>query len=161
MLKDSRSMTIKLVLALIFCLTACGCHLANRRPFYEWVRESCERNRPCTIRLKNYTGFEWDKVYVFAPQVMEYEIKEVLGQSYPISGEYGYKLVFLKGNKIVHQFESPTYVSEDEKGRIIFMDLPNAEIFKVYEGPVTFNVEQQEGNGSVETNYLLTCEKCK
>lgn len=160
MLKQSTAKLL-LMLAVLVILLSASCRPTNTHPFYKWVLMSCEGPSRCKIRLRDYADFEWDKVYVFAPHVMEYQIKEVLGQSFPLSGEYSYHLVFLKGNEIVHHFESPTYVSEDEKGRIHFMDFPNSEIFKVYDNGVVFDVAQQSGTSSaIDDNFLLSCQNC-
>lgn len=90
---------------------------------------------------------------------MENEVEEVLGKSVSVSGEYGYKLVFLKDDKIVHHFESSSNLNQEDLGRLVFMDMPDVGIYIVYDQSVVFDSEQQNETESV--TYLLSCKNCE
>lgn len=141
------------LLAALLCY-ACSTQNANRA-FYNWVRERCEKEQPCKIRMSDYTDRAWDKVYVFEPQVMEYEIKEVLGESVRQSGKYAYKIIFIKDGKVVNNFESLIIVDDyQDKGSVVFPDPPPKANHYAYAPDTMFSVKK-EGN-----NYYLSCDNC-
>jgi hypothetical protein len=143
-----------LVLLLALLCYACSTQDADR-PFYKWVRERCEKEQPCKIRMSDYNDRAWDKVYVFEPQVMEHEIKEVLGASVWTSGDYAYQIIFIKDGKVVDKFESPIIVDDYEsKGSIFFPEPPPKAIHNAYDPDTVFDV-RKEGN-----RYYLSCDNC-
>jgi hypothetical protein len=133
----------------------CSCSVRNASgDFYEWVRDACENKRPCKVQLTDYNNSQWDRVYVFSPEVMDYEIKDVLGESVRQSGDYAYQIVFIKNNKVTKYFESIVNIDHEEDGSVFFMDIPPSAKYIVYDANVAFNVERQSNS------FYLRCSNC-
>lgn len=84
--------------------------------------ESCKPGEPCVIRIADFTGFEWDKMYVFSYGAELSDIEAAIGTPFPNYVEFTRRLVFLKGGKIVYREDEPTDIERPVDGEVIFAE---------------------------------------
>jgi hypothetical protein len=106
------------------------------------VNSTCRVLGSCTIRLKDLTSFEWDKVYVFKYNASLEDINKALGFELPAYTEFTRRIIFLREGEGVHREEEPTSVEGPVDGEVVF-DIPDDAVYKSYNADVTFKVRRR------------------
>ena len=117
--------------------------------------ERCQTGAPCVVRMKDLTGFQWDKMYVFSYGAELSDIETALGTSFPNFVQFTRRLVFLKDGKIVYREDEPTDIEHAVDGEVSFagMDAQPSYLMFTPETAV-FSAKRQEHSHGVL--YLLT-----
>lgn len=85
----------------------------------------------CTIRIKDATDFQWDKMYVFKYYARPDVIQKALGTTSSNFVEFTRRIVFLKDGRIVYREDEPTDIESVVDGQVIF-DIPDTDVYKAY-----------------------------
>ena len=94
------------------------------------IESNCKQNS-CTIRIKEITDFNWDKMYVFKYNVTLEEVNKVLGVSLENYTEFTRKIIFTSGGKIVYEEEEKTNIEGLINNEVVF-DIPDTINYKAY-----------------------------
>ena len=124
-----------------------GCFLRNspesfpvQRKLVRQIEQTCTAGDSCRVRMRDVTGFAWDRMLVFAVGVTPAERKKAVGvegvETIDLDGE----LVFTNDGKIVHQEPLPEGVEEPIKNEIWFAELTNTGQYATYSSDVVFRV---------------------
>ena len=114
---------------------------------------NCQGHGECTLRPKDVTNFQWDRMYAFDYSARESEVEQILGTKYHWGGEFHRKIIFMKGSKIVFHEEEPTDVEYRLKDEVAFDFAPNTD-YKLYSHDVIFKVSKHWGRNGIY--YKLT-----
>src|SRR5712692_495649 len=74
------------------------------------IKTTCRGSRVCTIRIRDVTKFDWDKMYVFKYTATNDEIQKVVGIPLPHYNDFERKIIFVSGDKVVYSEADPTDV---------------------------------------------------
>ena len=142
-----------LILALTLLLGCSRSGLIERR-VGERV-ESCKPDASCVIRIKDFTDFQWDKMYVFSYGAELSDIEAAIGTSFPNFVQFTRRLVFLKEGKIVYREDEPTDIEHAVDGEVSFtgMDTEPSHLMFTTETAV-FSAKRQGHSHGVA--YILT-----
>lgn len=156
------------LLLLNVCLL-CSCYQirSNNEPINrqisEYIRQTCEENKPCKIQIKNVTDFSWDKLYVFNEAVESDVISKILGKNYSSTSPYfSRKWFFVKDNQIVRTEEHILYevdVPVDNGNVLLTEDNPKQK-FSIFGQDSIFEVSKNKLSDN-EFYYYSRCINCK
>lgn len=112
------------------------------------VVESKQRtNEEVVLRLKDQTGFDWDRVYIFTPYTSMDQIDKALGHTWHGARSTGidkldrfYLMVFTSGGKVVHHLRYPV-----ELGAVIYQYGADQKMEGFSPEEAVFRVEIEEG----------------
>jgi hypothetical protein len=138
---------IALGLALVLSLGGCnGCGSATRpfeRKLLSAIKDKCQRESPCIIRIKDLTDFPWDKMYAFIYASDRHELEETLGSKVPNFDEFSPKIVFMDKGKIALLENQRYEVSGHVPDELVF-DFPDNKHYRVYDSDAAFRVTKVE-----------------
>ena len=106
------------------------------------IKTACGESTGCTIRLKDVTDFDWDRVYVFNYAVTKDQIEKVIGAAFPRYEEFKRSIIFLKGGKIVYSEADPTDIESVINDQVVF-DLAYGDNYKAYSAESRFEVQRK------------------
>jgi hypothetical protein len=111
--------------------------------------DSCKPAGPCTIRIKDLTDFQWDRMHVFSYGAYPEYIEKALGAPLPDYVEFKRRLVFLKGGEIVHREDEPIDIEGMVDGEVRFagMDTEPSHLSFTPEDAVFSASKQKHSNG--------------
>ncbi len=154
---------MKLVfLFLLSCSLLYSCNRRYNEPLNnqvsEYIRKSCQENKPCKIQLKDATDFSWDKFYFFNEAVEDNEIGRIVGINFS-SRFTSRKWFFLKDNQLVRSEEQILYeVDLPMKTGDVDFDYDENK-FAVFQADSIFELETSKTETGVY--YRLHCINCK
>lgn len=136
---SNKSNLFALLVAALLCSFACSRQFIAQKDLDEKLIAAIERGpageEPVTVRVKDLTTFEWDRLYVFVPYNMRKEdLRETLGMvphTSIFSNDWDDLLVFVKGGKVVHYHDHPRKHGDFEglRGRAGYS--PDEAVFEV------------------------------
>lgn len=106
------------------------------------ISTTCGDSNSCTIRLKDVTDFEWDRVYVFKYTASKSEIEKVIGVPFPQYKEFKRSIIFVNGGKLVHGEANPTNVEGLINNEVVF-DIADGDTYKSYSSENRFEVSRK------------------
>ena len=125
------------------------------------IKKQCQFDTPCTIKLRDATGFDWDEMYVLRPGVFDVEAKHYLPEVGELRGEFNRKIVFLKNGKRVNADEAPSIIEgEHTPPGMLFFDqgiYGNPDCLRYFSN-VEFTVTKERWIGG--DSYQLKCSNC-
>jgi hypothetical protein len=124
-----------------------GCRNFSQNSFQDNIYENIKRRCPnggCEIKISEFTGFEWEKMYVFTAQASSEEMSKQMGIKYDGWIDMKGQIVFTRNDSVI--FTEYQDYDPEKPNKIIFGDkddpshslkiTPNA-IFKVNKVPVS------------------------
>ena len=106
------------------------------------IKKSCRSSNVCTIRVKDATSFDWDKMYVFDYTTNRDEIAKVIGMPLPRYDEFKRKLIFVSGGKLAYSEEEPTDIESLINEQIVF-ETPDNESHREFGPDPLFEVNKK------------------
>jgi hypothetical protein len=106
------------------------------------IKTTCGESTGCTIRLRDVTDFDWDRVYVFNYAVTKDQIEKVIGAPFPQYEEFKRSIVFLKGGKVVNSEADPTDIESVINDQVVF-DIAAQGNYRVYSSESRFEVQRK------------------
>jgi hypothetical protein len=100
---------------------------------------------PYTIRIRDFTAFDWDRAYFFNDATTEQDRTSALGTREEGYTEFEDQLVFLKNGYIVYQESEPTNIEKRMKNDIAFAT-PEGRNFTSFTPSAIFTVSTEEGS---------------
>jgi len=134
------------ITALCLFLALLGCERRGyvERGILHEIRRSCTGTNPCSIRIRDFSAFDWDKAYFFNDATTEQDRSNALGTREEGYTEFEDQLVFLKNSRIVYQESEPTDVEKQMKNDIAF-ETPEGRNFTSFIPNAIFAVSIEEG----------------
>lgn len=166
MLLGVKYMLKSIIIVLILTMS---CNTASNRNSNEikllinhFVSANCVNTAKCSIKLNEFTKFNWDKLYFFDMAVETATIAKVINHDFSDSSDYySRKLIFMKGKKVVH-IEKYLILEVDEpiKDEDIDFEVKDSQNkYAVYNSNSTFKID------IIKTDtgefYRLSCIDCK
>jgi len=105
------------------------------------IKTTCGEFAGCTIRVKDVTDFDWDRVYVFNQGATKDQIEKVIGAPFPRYQEFKRSMIFLKGGKVVYSEAEPTDIESPINDQVAF-DLTR-DNYNSYSSESRFVVERK------------------
>jgi hypothetical protein len=106
------------------------------------IKITCGESTGCTIRLRDVTDFDWDRVYVFNDAVTKEQIEKVIGAPFPRYEEFKRSIIFLNGGKVVYSEADPTDIESVINDQVVF-DLTYGNNYKAYSSGSRFEVQRK------------------
>lgn len=106
------------------------------------IKTTCGESTGCTIRLKDVTDFDWDRVYVFNHANTKDQIEKVIGAPFPRYEEFRRSIIFLKGGKVVYSEADPTDIESVINDQVVF-DTAERGNYKGYSSESRFEVQRK------------------
>jgi hypothetical protein len=140
------SKSCSLSAALFFFLALVGCERPGKveSGILREIRRSCLGANPCSIRMKDFTPFQWDRAFFFSDAASEQDRSNALGTREEGYTEFEDQLVFLKNGRIVYQESEPTNVEKQMKDGIAFAG-PEDRNFSAFAVNAVFRVSIEDG----------------
>jgi hypothetical protein len=109
------------------------------------------RQMPCFLGLNSLTtGFDWDTLYVFAPEATQQEVESVLQTHAPPVDAGTIRFAFTNKGRLVHFEEEKTGLEHAHRDRVVFV-LPKGKHFGEFPKETIFNVSLGEsGTGEYQ-----------
>lgn len=155
---------LSLSVFLFFVLFSAGCSFTGRgkieNAIDSKIREVCESNRICSIRVDEITWFDWDSLVVFSGGFTAVDKNRVLGKNYFNESHYGFSItiVLLKDGEIVYSEENFRDMERNRDGDTYFSDVDPSKHYRMYPRNSVFEVERQRlSDGEY---YSLKCINC-
>lgn len=152
-------MRFLVVAGLTTVLFLSGCDGCGSRPgkfqgkLVRTIKEKCQTEQPCVIRIKDITDFSWDKMYSFINTASQERVEQVLGTKVPPLQESS-KIVFMNKGKIVLFENEPWEMERRLPDDVLFDNFPDNKYYRVYGPDAEFTVKKIELNDG--TAYDLT-----
>ena len=106
------------------------------------IKTTCGESTSCTIRLRDVTDFDWDRVYVFNHGVTKDQIEKVIGAPFPRYEEFKRSIIFLNGGTVVYSEADPTDIEGVINDQVVF-DLTYGNNYKAYSSESRFEVQRK------------------
>jgi hypothetical protein len=106
------------------------------------INKSCRSSNVCTIRVRDATNFDWDKMYVFEYTATEDEIIKVIGLPLPRYDEFKRKMIFVSGGKLAYSEAEPTDIESLINEQIVF-GIPDNESYREFGPDPLFEVNKK------------------
>lgn len=150
-----RSLVVAALLLVLFssCLTKSIDPNSFEGKLVTTINSTCGDFSNCTIRLKDVTEFDWDRVFVFNYAVTQEEIEKLVGNPFPRYQEFERSMIFLNGGKIVYSESDPTDIESLINNQVVF-DTDERGNYKSYSSESRFEVKRKQFRGGVY--YELT-----
>jgi hypothetical protein len=132
-------------LCLFLALTGCERRGKVERGILREIHHSCAIKNSCTIRIKDFAAFDWDRMYFFTGQGTSQDRSDALGTREEGYREFEEQLVFLKNGRIVYQESEPTNIEKRVRNDVVFQSLGNQN-FIFFEPKAVFSVSVEEGS---------------
>jgi hypothetical protein len=135
------------IAALCLFLALPGCERRGKvnRGMLREIHRSCTGKSPCTIRIGDFTPFDWDMAFFFLDGTTEQERSSALGTREEGYREFEDQLVFLKKGRIAYQESEPTDIEKPVKDQIAFAT-PEDRNFTSFGPNSVFAVSIEEGS---------------
>src|ERR1700686_761602 len=128
----------------LFCL-ALGCEKQTTSGFesklISAITSKCQTPVPCTLRMKDMTNFEWDKVYIFKYTAHRGVVEKAIGSPLKDFTEFHRRIVFTDNGHVVFHEEEPTNIEHVKNNEVVF-DIPDSSEYSVYGEDVMFTVQK-------------------
>jgi hypothetical protein len=127
----------------LFCLSF-GCKKHNPRfeaKLVSAITTKCQSQFPCTLRIKDVTDFEWDKLYVFKYTAHRGVVEKAVGHQLKDYGEFRRRIAFTNKGNIVLYEEEPTNIEHLVNNEVVF-DIPDSSDYRIYDSDATFAVQK-------------------
>jgi hypothetical protein len=139
----------------ILSLLLSGCELSQHPESFpvqgsiiRYVQQNCSSASPCTLRIRDLTHFEWERMYVFSVGSSLSDRERIVGQPGVQSVDLEGEMVFTKAGKIVHQEPMPEGVELPLKNEVGFAENTNTGGHSEYSPITSFSVAiSQSKNG--------------
>ena len=131
-------------LCLFLALTGCEQPGEVERAMLHELRRSCIGTNQCSIRIRNFTPFDWDRAYFFNDAITEQDRSSTLGTREEGYREFEDQIVFLKNGRVVYQESEPTDIEKRMKNDIAF-ETPEDRNFTTFAPNAVFAVSIEEG----------------
>jgi hypothetical protein len=118
------------------------------------INKSCRSSNVCTIRVRDATNFDWDKMYVFKYTANRDEIVKVIGSPLPRYNEFKRKLIFVSGGKLAYSEEEPTDIESVINEQIVF-GIPDNESYREFGSDPVFEVTKKNFSRGVYYEFKL------
>jgi hypothetical protein len=105
------------------------------------ITTKCQSQAPCTLRIKDMTNFEWDKLYVFKYTASHEVVEKVIGKPLKDYNEFHRRIVFTHNGHIVFYEEEPTNVEHVINNEVV-LDIPDSADYRVYGADSVFTVQK-------------------
>lgn len=106
------------------------------------IKTTCGESTGCTIRLRDVTDFDWDRVYVFNSAATKDQIEKVIGAPFPGYEEFKRSIIFLNGGKVVYSEADPTDIESVINDQVVF-DLAYGNNYKAYSSESRFEAQRK------------------
>src|SRR5438270_12203361 len=106
------------------------------------INSTCQSSSVCTIRVRDVTNFDWDKMYVFKHTATSDQMNKAVGLPLPPYKEFERKMIFVSGRKVVYSEAEPTDVEKPIDQEVIF-DIPDDAQYKSYARDSLFTVTKK------------------
>ena len=108
----------------------------------------CNSKTPCTIRLRDFTNFSWDRMYAFKYTADATIVEKAVGATLKPFNELHRRLIFTQAGKVVFQEEEPTSIEHPVQEEVVF-DIPESADYKVYGVDAVFKAEKLSYDNSL------------
>lgn len=145
-----RSLIVGILFPVIFesCGTKIVDPLSIEGKLVTRINTTCGDFSNCTIRLRDVTEFDWDRVYVFKYNARKAEIEEVIGAPFPIYDEFKRSMIFLNRGTVVYSEVEPTDVERLINNEVVF-DIADKDVYRSYSSQSQFQVKRKNFQGGV------------
>ena len=153
---------LALVVSVSVFATSCEPGLSSfDRTVNSLIRNQCNFESPCRVRLSDATTFDWDEMYVFRPGILDGEAQQIVPAVEGFQREFNRKIAFLKDGKLVRIDEAPSIIEGEHTppGMLFFKidESGNPDCLR-YSSDVEFEVQKERWiRGDV---YMLKCTNC-
>lgn len=134
------------VLCLIVVLQSCGTLTVDPHSIegklVARIKTTCGESNGCTIRLRDVTDFDWDRVYVFNYAVTKDQIGKIIGAPFPRYVEFRRSIIFLKGGTVVYSEADPTDIEGPLNDQVVF-DIAERGNYRTYSSESRFEVQRK------------------
>lgn len=97
---------MKRIIPILLAICLCSCQRSIKDKILTSVQENYKKDS-CMISMKNFTSFEWNKMYIFCNYSGIEEVNDALEMEYPFYDVDNLKrIIFTKSNKIVYHEEN-------------------------------------------------------
>ena len=112
------------------------------------INSTCQDSSVCTIRVRDVTNFDWDKMYVFKYTATSDQMNKAVGLPLPPYEEFERKIIFVGGGKVVYSEADPTDVEKPIDQEVVF-DMPDDALYKSYGRDSVFRVTKKSFSNGV------------
>jgi hypothetical protein len=134
-----------------FCCLAPGCKKETTSGFesklISAITAKCQSQVPCTLRIKDVTDFEWDKLYVFKYTASREVVEKVIGNPLKSYNEFHRRIVFTDNGHIAFYEEEPTNIEHVINNEVIF-GIPDSTDYRAYDADSVFTVQKVSTSNS-------------
>lgn len=106
------------------------------------IKTTCGESSGCTIRLRDVTDFDWDRVCVFNYAVTKDQIEKIIGAPFPRYVEFRRSIIFLKGGKVVYSEADPTDIEGPLNDQVVF-DIAERGNYRTYSSESRFELQRK------------------
>lgn len=129
---------MKKVIIILSIICLCSCQRTITDKILASLKDNTQPDT-CIISMKNFTSFEWDKMYVFCNYAGVGQVENTLKMNYPFYDiDNLHRIIFTRRNKIVYHEEDlsgPEKASPINfisiKGKDVMIFTKSTAIFKV------------------------------
>ena len=120
--------TVQKTFAIILLLFAVGSTGCNRNrvsassiegQIGHAIEQRCPKTSECSIRLRDVTSFEWDKMFYFDYEKRPADREQIVGLQLDTE-EFRRQLVFVRGGRMVRNDLLPTDIEKPIENEIVF-----------------------------------------
>src|SRR5207253_4459453 len=112
------------------------------------INSTCQDSSVCTIRVRDVTKFDWDKMYVFKYTATSDQMNKAVGLPLPPYEEFERKIIFVGGGKVVYSEADPTDVEKPIDQEVVFY-IPDDALYKSYGRDSVFRVTKKSFSNGV------------
>jgi len=112
------------------------------------INSTCQDSSVCTIRVRDVTNFDWDKMYVFKYTATSDQMNKAVGLPLPPYEEFERKIIFVGGGKVVYSEADPTDVEKPIDQEVVFY-IPDDALYKSYGRDSVFRVTKKSFSNGV------------
>ena len=145
-----------LIAVVLLVLQACGSQTINRHSIEGKLVakiKSCQPAEVCTVRVKDVTNFDWDKIFV-CKVVSQESVEKEVGFPLPEWEDFKRVTIFTRGGNLVRLEKNPTNIEHPINEQLIF-DVADADACGVYGPDSVFEVTPQSSREGVYYNLKL------
>ena len=121
------------------------------------INATCGQSSNCTIRLRDVTDFDWDRVYVFNYAARQSEIEKVIGAPFPLYEEFKRSMIFLNDGTVVYSEVEATDIERPINNQVVF-DITVKGAYKSYSSESQFEVKRKHFQGNTYYYELKSTE---
>lgn len=147
------------LIIIIFSLFITGCNNRVTKEIGVFIRNNCNFDEPCTVKLSEITSFSWNEFYFFDKSILDGEANKILGKQIfdsPFSGNTN-KLVFLRDGNPIHSEEQVTNIEMKLDGEVYF-EIDQSKKYERFLRDSEFKVKILKSTDG--KYYKLSCTNC-